>query len=67
MRSGVAGLFKNFLWLDYFVNTGLGGVWLRIHDINAGGTDAWDYEVASLDERVPVSGDSADEQAFQPK
>src|SRR5260370_31663986 len=49
----VAGLLKDFIGLDDLVNICLGGIRLRIHDINPRGPDAGDYEVAPLEERVP--------------
>src|SRR5450756_605462 len=53
MRSRVAGLFKDLLRFDNFVNFRLGGIRFRIHDIDSRGTDPGDYAVATLQERVP--------------
>src|SRR6185312_11077363 len=49
----VPGLCKDFLGFDNLVNFRLGGIGLGIHDINSGGADPGNYEVAPLDEGVP--------------
>src|SRR5450631_3520384 len=48
----VAGLLEHLLGLDDLVNLRLGGIGLRIHDINARGADPRDDQVAPLEERV---------------
>src|SRR5258705_9459119 len=53
MGPRVAGLFKDLLRFDYFVNLRLGGIRFRIHDINSRGTHPWNYEVAPFEERMP--------------
>ena len=51
--SRVAGLSKDLLRFNNFVNLCLGGIRFGINDINAGGPDPGDDEVAPFQESVP--------------
>jgi hypothetical protein len=65
--SAHTGLLEHLLGLNDLVNFCLDGIGLRINDINTRGAKPGDDQIAPLQEAWPVSGDNADEQAFQPK
>src|SRR5438874_7573361 len=48
----VAGLVEDFLRLDDLVNPGLSGIGLGVDDVNPGGANAGNNEVAALEEGV---------------
>src|SRR3984893_1541167 len=48
----ITGLLEDLLWLDDLVNFCLGGIGLRVNDINARGADPGDDQVTALYERV---------------
>ena len=52
MGPRVAGLLEHLLGLDDLVDLRLGGIGLRIHDINARGAEPGDDQVAPFEERV---------------
>jgi hypothetical protein len=66
VRAGIAGLGEDLLGFDDLVDLGLQRL-LHVDDVDARGPDAGDDQVAPFQEGMAVSGDSAEEQAFQPK